>query len=68
MGGANFIGARHILTVIVAVGDAAAVAAALQADLTANEWALSGHIVADVVVECGSESGTLRIEILTVED
>lgn len=65
---ANFVGARHILTVIVAAGDAAVVAAALQADLAATEWALPGHIVADVVVECGSEPGTLRIEILTVED
>ena len=32
------------------------------------EWTLPGHIVADVVVECGVEPETLRIEILTVED
>ncbi len=65
---ANFVGARHILAVIVAAGDVPTVAAALQAELTASEWTLSGHIVADVVVECGSEPGTLQVEILTVED
>jgi len=65
---ANFIGARHMFPVTLAVGDGEAVAAALQAELTAAEWILAGHIVADVVVERASESATLQIEILTVED
>ncbi len=65
---ANFTGARHIFPGVLAVGNGQAVAAALQAELTAAEWTLPGHIVADVVVECGSECGALQIEILTVED
>ncbi|MDR6834312.1 MULTISPECIES: hypothetical protein [unclassified Sphingopyxis] len=65
---ANFVGARHIFPAVLAAGDAPAVAAALQAELTATEWTLPGHIVADVVVEYGGERGALQIEILTVED
>ncbi|WP_439568741.1 hypothetical protein [Sphingopyxis sp.] len=65
---ANFVGARHIFAAALAAGDGQAVGAALQAELTAAEWTLPGHIVADVVVECGSEPRALRIEILTVED
>ena len=65
---ASFVGARHIFPCTLAAGDSAAVACALQAGLSTIEWALPGHIVADVVVECGAEAGALRIEILTVED
>lgn len=65
---ANFVGARHIFPCIGAAGDDNAMRAAIQARLSAAEWALPGHIVADVMVEPGAEPGTLRIEILTVED
>lgn len=65
---ASFVGARHIFPCLLAVGDSAAVACALQDRLGAIEWSLPGHIVADIVVECGAEPGALRIEILTVED
>lgn len=61
---ANFIGARHIFPCAPAPSDGAA----LQTRLNATEWALPGHIVADVVVECGADPDTLQIEILTVED
>jgi hypothetical protein len=50
------------------VGDAEAVSAALQGELGAVEWALPGHVVADVVVECRGAQDALQIEILTVED
>ncbi|WP_293700182.1 MULTISPECIES: hypothetical protein [unclassified Sphingopyxis] len=65
---ANFVGARHIFPCALAEGDAEAVRAALQSDLSAAEWALPGHVVADVVVECGEAPDALQIEILTVED
>jgi hypothetical protein len=65
---ANFVGARHIFPCVVAVGDDNAMRAALQTRLSATEWALPGHIVADVVVECGEGPAMLQIEILTVED
>ena len=65
---ASFVGARHIFPCTLAAGDSAAVRYALQHRLSMIEWALPGHIVADVVVECGAEARTLRIEILTVED
>ncbi|MDO9337650.1 MAG: hypothetical protein Q7T61_14735 [Caulobacter sp.] len=61
---ANFVGARHIFPCALTEGDTAA----LQARLSAKEWALPGHIVADVVVDCGAAPGVLQIEILTVED
>lgn len=65
---ASFVGARHIFPCTLAAGDNAAVRDALQHRLSMIEWALPGHIVADVVVECGAEAGALRVEILTVED
>jgi len=65
---ANFVGARHLFPCTLATGDTAMVRAALQDRLSAAEWRLPGHIVADVAVECGAEPGALRIEILTVED
>ena len=65
---ANFVGARHLFAATLAAGDNRAVGAALQAELTAAEWALPGHIVADVTVECGEAPGAVRVEILTVED
>jgi len=65
---ASFVGARHIFPCSLAVVDSATLRCALQDQLNAIEWTLPGHIVADVVVECGADVGALRIEILTVED
>ena len=65
---ANFVGARHIFPCALAVGDAEAVSVALQSELGAAEWALPGHVVADVVVECRGAQDAVQIEILTVED
>ncbi|WP_247594673.1 hypothetical protein [Sphingopyxis sp. PAMC25046] len=65
---ASFVGARHIFPCVLAAGDAEATRRALQEELGVAEWTLPGHIVADVVVECGTDPRTLRIEILTVED
>lgn len=65
---ASFVGARHIFPCTFAAGEVAAVGRALQDQLSATEWALPGHIVADVAVEQGADPRTLRIEILTVED
>lgn len=65
---ASFVGARHIFPCTLVAGDGAAVRQALHDRLSAIEWVLPGHIVADVAVECGTEPHMLRIEILTVED
>ncbi|HWW58182.1 MAG TPA: hypothetical protein VN047_14920 [Sphingopyxis sp.] len=65
---ASFVGARHLFPCDLATGEVAPTGAALQAELNAAEWALPGHIVADIAVEPGAGPGTLRIEILTVED
>ena len=65
---ASFVGARHIFPCRFADGDAAALAAALRNRLGDAEWALPGHIVADIAVEPGEAPATLQIEILTVED
>lgn len=65
---ASFVGARHIFPCTLGMGDVAALCRALQDRLSATEWALPGHIVADVAVESGAEPQSLRIEILTVED
>ena len=65
---ASFVGARHVFPCTLAAGDAEMVRRALHDRLGATEWALPGHIVADVVVECGAGPDRLQIEILTVED
>ena len=65
---ASFVGARHIFPCTLAAGDDAAVCRALQDRLNAAEWALPGHIVADVAVEASDRPGMMRIEMLTVED
>lgn len=64
---ANFVGARHAFPCSPGPDGAARVRPALQERLGAVEWRLSGHIVADLVVEAAADGG-LRIEILTVED
>jgi hypothetical protein len=53
---------------VLAAGDRKTIRRALHDRLNAAEWALPGHVVADVVVECGADPRTLQIEILTVED
>jgi hypothetical protein len=65
---ASFVGARHLFPCTLAAGDAAMVRTALHDRLGTTEWALPGHIVADVAVEADAEPDSLRIEILTVED
>jgi len=65
---ANFLGARHLFPCNAAIGDAATLCRALHDRLSTIEWRLPGHIVADVAVEPADTSGSLRIEILTVED
>jgi hypothetical protein len=67
---ASFIGARHIFPCRIepAAGGTGAMRADLQQRLSAIEWRLPGHIVADVVVERSDDPHSLRIEILTVED
>lgn len=65
---ANFVGARHIFPCGFVVGEAEALVAALQDRLDRTDWALPGHIVADMVVMRGDNANTLQIEILTVED
>jgi len=65
---ASFVGARHIFPCRLATGDGETMRRSLQDRLGATEWALPGHIVADVIVECDAAPGVLRIEILTVED
>ena len=63
---ANFVGARHSFPCAVDGPDAATLCPMLQDQLSAIEWPLSGHIVADLVVEATNDG--LHIEILTVED
>ncbi|MBB6427557.1 hypothetical protein [Sphingopyxis sp. JAI128] len=65
---ASFVGARHLFPCTLALGDVATARAALHDRLSAIEWTLPGHIVADVAVECGAGPDMLGIEILTVED
>lgn len=67
---ASFVGARHIFPCRVEspTSRTEPMRAALQERLSALEWQLPGHIVADIVAECGDDPQALRIEILTVED
>ncbi|MDK2759895.1 MAG: hypothetical protein KYX64_00885 [Sphingopyxis sp.] len=66
---ASFVGARHLFRAALAAGDdGVGTRDALQERLDATEWKLSGHIVADIIVEYEAERHTLHIEILTVED
>lgn len=69
---ANFIGARHLFLLNIQAPDGAhhGLAAALQSQLGAAEWPLSGHIVADCAVSPNDvgDAGGLRLEMLTVEN
>lgn len=60
---ANFVGARHLYR----CSGSSVEARALQDRLTAIEWRLPGHIVADLSVETDGPDEMI-IEILTVED
>lgn len=60
---ANFVGARHLFECSIPEISIDV----LRERLSATEWRLSGHIVADIAVEPG-EDQRLTIEILTVED
>ena len=65
---ASFVGARHLFPCALATGATEDLRHGLQDRLNATEWHITGHIVADVAVECDAGPGMLRIEILTVED
>ncbi len=65
---ASFVGARHAFPCQAAVGDLEAIRRSLRARLSAVEWRLPGHIVADIAVESDDSGRGLRIEVLTVED
>lgn len=65
---ANFVGARHLFPCVAAVGDIPLLCRALRERLSAIEWTLAGHIVADIAVDPAGAADALRIEILTVED
>ncbi|WP_234002551.1 MULTISPECIES: hypothetical protein [Sphingopyxis] len=65
---ASFVGARHAFPCQAAVGDLEAIRRSLRARLSAVEWRLPGHIVADIAVEFDEAARGLRIEVLTVED
>ena len=65
---ATFAGMRHDVTVEAGVGDALA---AWLAALPDADWALRGHLVADVVVErttTQSDGNVVSIGVLTIED
>lgn len=64
---ANFVGARHLFS-CTAVGLDTVRLSRLQSHLSAIEWRLPGHIVADLTVERACGDSEFRIEILTVED
>lgn len=69
----TFLGERHQLALRVAGPDATAIATRITDGLGDAEFAISGHIVADIGCEGEPElasdgSITLRIEALTIEE
>jgi hypothetical protein len=69
----TFTGARHELTLRLEGGGADAAADGFLAGLTEREFALRGHILADIALLAderrdGGELVRLRLEALTVED
>ncbi|CAN5200425.1 hypothetical protein BH10PSE13_BH10PSE13_25360 [soil metagenome] len=68
---ATFIGARHGITLILRGGDAAVRAEALTAMLPDADFAIPGHIVADLapdaITAIGAEEVRLVLSILTIE-
>lgn len=69
---ATFVGAQHRLVLTLTGPDANEAATTLAAALAEADFALSGHIVADVAVDAllreGPDSTTLVLAILTIED
>ena len=68
---ATFIGARHEIVFILDGDGAAPAAQAFLANLTDEEFALRGHLLADITLvssEIGNDQARLAIEALTVED
>jgi len=68
---ATFIGARHGIILILQGDDAAVRAEALAAMLPDADFAIPGHIVADIGVDgitlVGEEEARLTLSILTIE-
>ncbi|MFT3967348.1 MAG: hypothetical protein QM690_15840 [Sphingobium sp.] len=68
---ATFIGARHRLVLVLRGDDAASRAGALASLLPEAEFAIAGHLVADLAVDCCESDhpgeGRLRLSILTIE-
>ncbi|MBN8829755.1 MAG: hypothetical protein J0G94_03800 [Sphingomonadales bacterium] len=69
---ATFIGAQHRIALRIDGADAAQQAAALAAKLSETDFALRGHIVADVCVDAVTPGPDGEMEIslavLTIED
>jgi len=66
-----YSGARHCFTLWLTGPDAPSRAAALTRDVGDIEFALPGHIVADILVDgrCdGAEGSELIVEALTIEE
>ena len=69
----TFVGERHQLQLRIVGAEAAAIAARMTSGIKDAEFAISGHIVADVACEgepqpASDGSVTLRIEALTIEE
>jgi hypothetical protein len=69
----TFIGERHQLTLRIAGADAGEIARRITTGLGDAEFAIRGHVVADIACEGEQQvetdgSVTLRIEALTIED
>lgn len=69
----TFVGERHQLELRIAGGDAPALAARIVNKLSDAEFAIPGHLVADIGCSrepqlAGDGSITLGIEALTIED
>jgi hypothetical protein len=69
----TFIGERHELQLRIAGGDAKQIADAISVGLEDAEFAISGHVVADIALDGEPKvesdgSLTLRIEALTIAE
>ena len=69
----TFLGERHQLVLRIAAPDAADIAGRITTGLDDAEFAICGHVVADIACEGEPHvetdgSVTLRIEALTIED
>ena len=69
----TFVGERHQLTLRIAGADAGEIASRITTGLGDAEFAICGHVVADIACEGRPQpetdgSVTLRIEALTIEN